>query len=214
MSVPVHKTVYVAIGRLAIVALLFINARPLHETETFQQMVPNFVLPDIQGHPVALSDFTKAKGFILVFMSPSCPFALSYETRVEGLNREFLPQGFPVLAISPNDPYQSAMDSKDEIKKRAIENGYSFPVLLDEGQKITSSFSVEKIPHVIVLGKKQHDTYFILYSGPIDDSPREASDADQQYVKEMVAAYLEGTGSPYPIQQRPFGCVIKWTQNK
>ena len=48
-------------------------------------VVTDFKLKNIDGKVLSLSNFTSAKGFIVVFTSNHCPFSKSYEDRVVAL---------------------------------------------------------------------------------------------------------------------------------
>src|ERR1700727_2758033 len=63
----------------------------------------DFKLKNIDGKIVSLADFKDAKGFIVVFTCNHCPFAKAYEDRIIALNTKYKSQGYPVIAINPND---------------------------------------------------------------------------------------------------------------
>ena len=66
--------------------------------------VADFRLKNVDSRQVTLADYRSQKGLIVVFMSNHCPFSKAYEDRLTALDRKFSPQGYPVLAIMPNDP--------------------------------------------------------------------------------------------------------------
>ena len=63
----------------------------------------DFNLENIDGKFVSLSDFNDAKGFIIVFTCNTCPYAVLYEDRIEALNKKYASQGYPLIAIMPNN---------------------------------------------------------------------------------------------------------------
>ena len=96
----------------------------------------DFSLPNIDGKMVSLSDFKKAKGFIVIFTCNTCPYAVAYEDRIVALDKKYAEKGYPVVAIMPNNPEVKPGDDMDAMKVRAKEKGFTFPYLMDKGQKI------------------------------------------------------------------------------
>ena len=60
---------------------------------------------------VSLSDFKNVKGYIVVFTCNHCPYAKAYEDRLIAINDKYSKQGYPVIAINPNDPSAEPEDS-------------------------------------------------------------------------------------------------------
>ena len=79
----------------------------------------DFSLLNVDGRKVALSDYKKAKGFIVVFTCNHCPFSQAYEQRIIELHQKYAPLGFSVVAINSNDPDVAPADSYDKMKERA-----------------------------------------------------------------------------------------------
>src|SRR5215469_4334491 len=100
----------------------------------------NFKLKNVDGKMVSLSDYKDAKGFIVVFTCNHCPFAKAYEGRIIALNTKYASQGYPVIAINPNDPTQVEEDSYANMQARAKAKNYQFPYLMDETQNIAHAY--------------------------------------------------------------------------
>ncbi len=205
-----RRTFIIITGLLVVVAILFTNASS-DEIKGYEvgDYATDFNLKNVDGKMVSLANYSSAKGFIVVFTCNTCPYAKAYEQRIIGLHKTFNPKGFPVIAINPNDPSQSAGDSMDEMKTRASEKNYPFPYLRDDVQDITAAYGATKTPHVFVLNKEANKKYKVEYIGAIDDSPREAADANEKYVEAAVNALLSGK-KPVVKEKRAIGCTIKW----
>ena len=67
------------------------------------QYVSDFSLPNIDGKAVRLSDYKKAKGYIIVFTCNHCPFAQFYPQRLNKLNKKYKALGIPLITINPMD---------------------------------------------------------------------------------------------------------------
>lgn len=167
----------------------------------------DFKLKNVDDSMVSLSDFEQAKGFIVVFTCNSCPVSVANEDRIIALDKKYKTQGFPVIAINPNNPESSSGDSFEKMKVRAKEKGFTFPYLLDDGQKIYPQYGATKTPHVFVLNKEKGD-YVVRYIGSIDDSARDANSATTPYVENAVDALLAGAEIE-TASTRAIGCSIK-----
>lgn len=171
-------------------------------------VVVDFRLKNVDDKVISLNDYRSQKGLIVVFTSNHCPFAKSYEDRILALNQRYSAQGFPVIAIQPNDPAAYEEDSFDSMKARARERSYTFPYLFDESQQIARTFGVTKTPQVYVL--QQLNGQFILrYMGAIDDNPQDSASVRVRYVEDVVNSLLIGRALPLSIT-KPIGCTVKW----
>lgn len=80
---------------------------------------------------VSLSDYKTAKGFIFIFTCNTCPYSFANQHGIVALDAKYKTQGYPVIAINPNDPNISKGDGFENVKIRATEKGFTFPYLLD-----------------------------------------------------------------------------------
>ena len=164
-------------------------------------------MKNVDNKIVSLSDYSDAKGFIVIFTCNHCPYAKAYETRIIGLNHKYASKGYPVIAINPNDPKVEPQDSFDGMKQRAKEKGFNFPYLFDEGQKVYPQYGAVRTPHVFVL-QKVSGKNMVRYIGAIDDNYSDANDVSHKYVEDAVDALL----SNKPVQVTStvaIGCSIK-----
>ena len=167
----------------------------------------DFKLENIDGKMVSLSDFEDAKGFIVTFTCNTCPFAVAYEDRVEALNKKYAKLGYPVIAIMPNNTDVKPGDNMEQMKKRAKEKGFTFPYLMDKGQKVYPQYGATKTPHIYILQKSRKGNV-VKYIGAIDDNSRDASMVKEKYVENAVDALLEGEEIKVK-ETRAIGCSIK-----
>ena len=174
---------------------------------TIGEKAEDFSLRNIDGKMVSLADFEDARGFIVIFTCNTCPVSVANEDRIIELDKKYKSKGFPVIAINPNNPAVSTGDSFELMKVRAAEKGFTFPYLLDEGQKVYPKYGATKTPHVYVLEKDEKDL-IVKYIGSIDDSARDASAVSRKYVENAVDALLANQ----PVEMantRAIGCSIK-----
>lgn len=167
----------------------------------------DFNLKNIDGNFVSLSDYKDSKGFLVIFTCNHCPYAIAYEDRIIALDKKYAPLGYPVIAINPNNPEVQPEDNFENMQKRAAEKGFTFPYLVDEGQKIYPQYGATKTPHVFLLNKEKGKN-IVRYIGTIDNNYSDANDVSERYVEDAVDALLAGK----PIEKTTtvaIGCTIK-----
>ena len=167
----------------------------------------DFNLENIDGKFVSLSDFIDAEGFIIVFTCNTCPYAVLYEDRIEALNKKYASQGYPLIAIMPNNVQTKPGDSMKSMKQRAIDKGFTFPYLMDAGQKIYPQYGATKTPHVYILESTTRGPV-VRYIGGIDDNYKDATLVKTNYVEDAIEALKKGN----LIKQtttKAIGCSIK-----
>lgn len=167
----------------------------------------DFSLKNVDGKNVSLKDFKSAKGFIVVFTCNHCPYAQAYEDRIIALDRKYKSQGYPVIAINPNNPEKQKDDSFAKMQERAKDKKFAFPYLLDEGQKIFPQYGATKTPHVYVLQKTAKGNV-VKYIGAIDDNYEDAAAVKQKYVENAVDALAKGKEISVK-ETKAIGCSIK-----
>lgn len=168
----------------------------------------DFNLKNTDGTMVSLSDYKDAKGFIVIFTCNTCPYAVAYEDRIIALNKKYATKGYPVIAIMPNNPEIQPGDSMEAMKQRAQKKGFTFPYVMDEGQKIYPQYGAKKTPQVYVLQKTSKGNE-VKYIGAIDDNYQDAQAVKTKYVENAVDALMSGQ----PIKEtetRAIGCSIKF----
>ena len=170
--------------------------------------VTNFTMKNVDGKMVSLSDYKDKKGVIVVFTCNHCPFAKKYQDRIIQLNKQYSGKGFPVIAISPNDPAVVPEDSYENMVARAKEQHYAFPYLLDETQETAHAFAATKTPHAFVLSSEK-GAFILKYAGAIDDNCDEPEKAQKHYVADAIDALLQGK-SVAVTETKSIGCGIKW----
>jgi peroxiredoxin len=152
----------------------------------------NFSLKTTNGTQYNLKAQKGVKGFILVFMTPSCDHCRAYEGRVMALDKKYKSKGYPIVAIGPYGDYpdQYPLDALSEMKKLAIKEKFSFPYVSDSQFKYTSLLGVSKTPTAIVLQKKPNG-FLITYKGDIDDEMDLKKQPKRKFVEEQVDKLLK-----------------------
>lgn len=170
---------------------------------------PDFQLKNVDGKMYSLKDVKdangkEAKGYIVTFTCNTCPFAQLYEDRLIQLHNKMAPQGYPVVAIQPNDPAVQPGDSYEKMQQRAKENKYPFVYLFDDGQKVFPQYGAAHTPEIYLLDKN----LVLQYHGAVDDNAQDPDNVKINYVESAIAA-LEKGKKPEPSNVRAIGCSIK-----
>jgi len=168
----------------------------------------DFKLKNVTGKMVSLADYASAKGFIVVFTCNHCPVAQAYEKRIMSLDQKYAAKGYPVIAISPNDPVAEPVDSYANMQKRAADRKYTFPYLIDETQNITRAYGAQATPTAYVL-QKTDKGFMVEYVGAIDNDQEQANPARTKFVENAVDALLINK-KPAVTESKALGCRIVW----
>jgi len=107
----------------------------------------------------------------------------------------------------PNNPVSKPGDNMEAMKSNAKKKGFTFPYLMDEGQKIYPQYGATKTPHVYVLQKTKKGNE-VKYIGAIDDNYQDANAVNTKYVEDAIDALLSGKEITV-TETRAIGCSIK-----
>ena len=173
--------------------------------------VADFALKNVDGKMISLAGYPAEKGVIVIFTCNHCPFAKKYEQRIIDLNQKYASKGYPVIAISPNDPKIVEEDSYENMQKRAKEMKYAFPYVLDESQNVAKAFGATKTPHVFIVSK-EGGKMVLKYMGAIDDNVDDAWAVKNRYATDALDALLSGKAVT-TTSTKSVGCGIKWRES-
>lgn len=204
-----HKLLF-SISAMIITLLIFSGFSNYSEETsgyTIGDEIINFNLKNVDNTMVSLDDYPESKGFIIIFTCNTCPFSVANEDRIIALDQEFKLKGYPVIAINPNNPKVKPGDSFEKMQKRSRDKGFTFPYLLDEGQKIYPIFGATKTPHVYLV-QKENGKNIVKYIGAIDDNVRDASNVKEHFVSNAVNELLNGKEVTVK-ETKAIGCSIK-----
>jgi peroxiredoxin len=190
---------------ILVFSILFAQA----QTATLKagQTAPEFKLKNVDGKEVSFASYPKAKGFIVVFTCNTCPYAVAYEKRIIELDKKFKPQGYPVIAINPNDPEASKADAYDKMQQLAKDKKYPFPYLFDQGQVVTDQYGAKHTPHLFIVSKTTKGN-IVEYVGAIDNDPEGTKTEKTKYAEDVIGA-LKSNQKPAITETKEIGCTVK-----
>lgn len=185
----------------------FGNTVDISEGYSVGDTATDFSLKNVDGSMVSLSDYPDAKGFIVIFTCNTCPYAVASEDRINALDAEFKPKGYPVIAINPNNPDVQPADTYEKMQAKAKEKGFTFPYLYDESHQLYATYGAKKTPHVYLL-QRESDAHVVKYIGAIDDNVRKASAVKERFLANAVYELLAGKEVSVK-ETKAIGCSVK-----
>ena len=170
--------------------------------------LPGFRLRDPDGKVVTSRDFNDAKGALVLFICPHCPYVRHIRAELAKAAADFQRRGVAVVAINSNDVEQFAEDGPEGMRKEAREMGYTFPYLYDDTQDVAAAFRAACTPDIFLFDGNRR----LVYRGQFDGSrPKNQVPVTGEHLRAAVDLMLEG--QPISPDQRPsVGCNIKWKQ--
>ncbi len=190
---------------LAFFAISLISAvSPVDDGYKVGEQAADFSLKNVDGTMVSLKDYKGVNGYIVIFTCNTCPYALMYEDRIIALQNKYASQGYPVVAINPNDPSVKPGDDFASMQARAKEKNYPFKYLFDDGQKVFPAFGAMRTPHVYLLDANR----YVRYIGAIDDNAQNPAEVSVKYLENAIAALKSGN-NPDPSETKAIGCTTK-----
>ena len=201
------KTLKLITALICFVGLTAFTISTDNEGYKVGDIATDFNLENIDGTMVSLADYKSAKGFIVIFTCNTCPYAVAYEDRIVALDKKYASMGYPVIAIMPNNTDDKPGDNMEAMQARAKAKGFTFPYLMDKGQKIYPQYGATKTTHVYVLEKTTKGNK-VKYIGAIDDNYKDANAVKVKYTENAVDALLKGKEVEVK-STRAIGCSIK-----
>jgi len=111
---------------------------------------PGAVLEDLDGNPVALTDFA-GQIVVLNFWASWCPPCRQEMPDLDELDKEFNESGEAVLiTVNLTDGQR---ETKESARQFIGENGFGFTVLIDEQGLLASEYGISAIPQTFILDR-------------------------------------------------------------
>jgi len=180
-----------------------VQASPARATLAIGASGPAFErLLGTDGTRYGFSSFGDSEVLVLVFSSNRCPTAKAYGDRMNALQREYGPKGVQLVAINSNDPHLYPAEDYPRMIERAAEDEYTFPYLVDDGQRVAKAYGATCTFHVFLLDRERR----VRYQGRFDDA-RIADRVRSHYLVDALDDVLAGREVRTPVT-RPFGCSL------
>ena len=165
----------------------------------------DFRLPATDGKTYTLADIRGPKGTLLAFICNHCPYVKAITGLLVRDAKDLAKAGIGVAAICANDSAAYKEDSFDNMKAFAKANGFPFPYLHDESQKVARAYEAVCTPDFFGFNAQDE----LQYRGRLDASRTSPlAGARRDLYEAMMEVVRTGKG---PTEQVPsMGCSIKW----
>jgi peroxiredoxin len=149
-----------------------------------------------------LTEFADREVLVLVFASNRCPTVKAYAERLRTLQAEYGPRGVQLVLINSNDPHLYPDESYHHMVERAAEDGYTFPYLFDDAQRVGRAYGPTRTFEIFALDRERR----LRYHGRFDDArlPERVTTHDlANALEDLLAGRAVRVG-----ETRPFGCSL------
>ena len=164
---------------------------------------PDFYLEGTDKKMHSLKEFEN-KPLVVIFTCNHCPYAQAIESRLIHLAIDYSDL-ICFVAINSNDVINYPEDSMENMRKRAKNNHYPFPYLLDNTQGVAKSYGAVCTPDIFLFNSEKK----LEYRGRFDDNWQDESLVSSEDLKCAIDAILDAK-KPNKIQYPSMGCNIKW----
>lgn len=118
------------------------NVRNIWE-ESIEKPAPDFVLKDVGGKQVRLSDY-RGKVVLLEFTTTWCVYCRKIMPYLEKIHDRYNKKDFVLISVY-------IQESQKKVKSYADKHKIPYKVLLDENGKVAESYSVVGVPELILV---------------------------------------------------------------
>ena len=174
------------------------------------EVVPEFVLTDLDGERVKLSDF-RGNRLVLEWFNPSCPFTeFAHEKgSLRSMARDVAKNGVLWVAINSAGNEKlggGALPTRDAAERWGLEH----PVLLDPTGEVGRMFDATTTPEVFLLDESGR----LVYLGAIDNAPFGKVRGGGEPVNYLARALADlADGRPVAVRIRQsYGSRVKYAQ--
>lgn len=161
---------------------------------------------DVEMNTLGKENFTlgkvKAKGIVVVVMSPECPLSRSYTLTINKLSKKYARKGIRFFAVFPGKDI-SVMDVVEFQRKYKLHP----EVLLDTNYKLVDQLHASVTPEAFLI-----DSYGeIKYRGAIDNWVYSLTKKRQVITKHYLEDAIQSSVTGFPLEYektQPIGCFI------
>ena len=169
--------------------------------------MPPFALTDaVSGKTVTDGGAAGTKGTLVMFICNHCPFVKHVMKELGRVAGDYVPKGIGVVAINANDVDEYPQDGPDKMKELAQSEGWRFPFLFDDTQKVAQAYRAACTPDFFLFDAEAR----LVYRGQLDESrPSNKIPVTGKDLRAALDSLLAGK-PPLEEQKPSIGCNIKW----
>lgn len=130
---------------LLLVSLVFGLQTNLVLAVGLDQAAPDFTLPGLSGDNVRLQEY-RGKVVLINFWASWCGPCRQEMPILDRIHKRYEPAGFTVLGVNVEDEQDKARQIADRL-------GVSFPLLFDEGQRVSEDYDLKAMPYTVLVDR-------------------------------------------------------------
>lgn len=170
---------------------------------------PDFLLPDLDGNRVRLSDFA-GRHVVLEWFNPECPH-VAYAYRqgpLATLAKRLAREDVVWMSINSNAEGEPGT-GLDKNRRLCHDYGIEHRVLMDGSGIVGRAYGARTTPHVFVVAADGR----LVYQGALDNAPRGILGENDpiNYVEQTLEALSSGT-QPRVAETEPYGCRVRYAE--
>ena len=170
------------------------------------EQAPNFKLLDpISEKMIPLKSLKSDVATVIVFICNHCPYVHHINSKLVEIADVYQNKGIQFAAISSNDIEGYPQDAPEFMVEVAKKEGYTFPYLYDETQKVAKAYKAECTPDFFVFDSKLK----CAYRGRFDETRPNMGTPTGEDLSNALDALIAGKAVD-PDQKPSMGCNIKW----
>lgn len=108
-------------------------------------VAPDFILQDLNGNTIQLSDY-RGQGVFLNFWGTWCPPCKEEMPYIENQYQQYKDQGVTVIAVDVDE-------SELAVRNFVEAYGLTFPVPIDKGSEVTGTYGIGPLPTTLLVDK-------------------------------------------------------------
>lgn len=166
------------------------------------EKMADFTLPDVNGKPHSLYEFSGKKAVAVIFIATRCPYCNAFNHVMAEVAHEYAGRGVAVIGINANKT-----EPVNEVAEHARTHGLDFTILKDQSDVIADRLGARVTPEVFLM-----DSNWVLrYHGALGNSHQPTNNPEKTSADEVRPA-LEAVLAGQPVatpETKAFGCTIK-----
>lgn len=162
------------------------------------------VMADTEDNQWTLEKAAKENGLLVMFSCNTCPFVIAWEGRYNDLAAYAEENNIGMIVVNSNSARRDGDDSMGAMVKKAAEQEYQFPYVLDRGNALADAFGAAKTPDVFLFNGEME----LAYKGAIDNSGGGRQEVSEEYLMDAMSNMVQGKPAE-PNSTKSIGCSIK-----
>jgi thiol-disulfide isomerase/thioredoxin len=166
------------------------------------QDISHFSFVDTNGQLHTRAEWSGKRAVVLLFVSTDCPLSNGYVPEMNRISSLYGPRGIAFYAVQGD-----ATVKNEEVRKHAIDFGYTFPYLLDPEETLASLTGATTTPEAAVLSPDGR----LIYLGRIDNKLEAWGQQRVQVTEHDLRDALDSILAGKPVERartKALGCSI------